>query len=152
MGLNIFNQKPKVKEVSLQRNYKFMYENFVISTQSKLVLLLEKSENDIHVIEFNSIIFKYGSPNDEVAHPLQKYGLGFYGFFEVENSFWIVELEQQNSQHTYHDSERFKKLKHFIAKFKDTTLEVVSEGFEEKIMTTDEVAHLINEQLYYLQD
>ena len=58
---------PEVVEVVLRKNYRFMYENFVIATQGDLYLLLEKSGGMVDALKFDFSIFKYGSPNDEVA-------------------------------------------------------------------------------------
>ena len=82
----MFKPKPKVVEIGLSKNYAFMYENFVIATQHDTYLLLEKHDNVIDVLHFDSANIKYGSPNDEASggHPLCKFGLGFYGLFEVE--------------------------------------------------------------------
>ena len=89
----MFEKKPIVKEIKLSREYDFSYENFVLATQYEIYLLIDKSEGLIYGIKFKSRQVKYGSPNDEArgGHPLMKYGLGFDGFFEVENSPWIKE-------------------------------------------------------------
>ncbi|WP_117175855.1 hypothetical protein [Mariniflexile rhizosphaerae] len=127
--------EPKVTEIKLDKHFRFMYSNFVISSQQKLYLILARKENDLDVIEFDFSIYKYGYPNDEVGHPLMKYGLGFYGFYEVENSKWIEELRLNNSYHSSHMDSIYDKKQHFIAKFKDVTLEVISYGYELKTIT-----------------
>ena len=73
----------------------------------------------------------FGPPNDEAfaGHPLAERGLRPYGAFEVEGSSWLATLERMNSVHPYHKPERFKKYRHFILSFHDTTFECIAEGF-----------------------
>ena len=75
--------------------------------------------------------FMFGAPNDEAfaGHPLAKRGLHPYGAFHIENSSWIRQLERMNSVHPYHKPERYRRLKHFIFAFHDSTFECVAEGF-----------------------
>jgi hypothetical protein len=44
------------------------------------------------------LIARFGYPNDEAlaGHPLYPRGLGFYGVFEVQNSSWVAQLQEQN--------------------------------------------------------
>ena len=72
---------PSVVEVPLRKGYRFMYKNFLISTQQDLYLLLEKNGATVDALKFDFTIFKYGSPNDEArgGHPLSAHGLGFVG-------------------------------------------------------------------------
>lgn len=85
-----------VTEVSVSKDYAFMYENFIVSSQQKLFLLLEQTDSVIDSLQFDFLIYKYSYPNDEVSHPLSKYGLGSYGLFEVTNSPWVTELKDNN--------------------------------------------------------
>jgi len=73
----------------------------------------------------------FGPPNDEAfgGHPLAERGLRPYGAFEVEGSSWLSALERMNSVHPYHRPERFKKYRHFVLSFHDTTFECIAEGF-----------------------
>ena len=95
----IFNRKnktrtePKVIEIKLKKDYRFMYENFLISGQQELYLMLEENNGIIDLLKFNFKVYKYGYPNDEAmgSHPMAKFGLGFYGLFEVLNSPWRSE-------------------------------------------------------------
>lgn len=143
---------PKVVKIALRKEYRFMYENFVIATQNGIYLLLEKHDDVVDVLYFDSPQMKYGSPNDEarVGHPLFKHGLEFYGFFEVENSPWIQEQMNANRVHHRHDDGLFDGLKHYIACFKDVMLEVTCESFEEKEMTASDIDSLVRTQLAYL--
>jgi len=73
----------------------------------------------------------FGPPNDEAfgGHPLAERGLRPYGAFEVEASSWLATLERMNSVHPYHRPERFKKYRHFILSFHDSTFECIAESF-----------------------
>src|SRR6266498_2412308 len=100
---------PLVREVQLKKEYPFQYENFVLVTQHELYLLLEKDGTSISALKFSFRSFKYGSPNDEArgSHPLMKYGLGWYGLYQVENSPWIHELMLANRIHPRHNDAMF---------------------------------------------
>jgi len=80
----------------------------------------------------HAIAHFHGPPNDESfsGHPLEKRGLTPYGAFEVKNSSWINYLMKMNRVHPYHKDERFKKYRHFIFSFHDTTFECIAERFE----------------------
>lgn len=87
----------------------------------------------IGIVRFkNYLNFKFGSPNDETleGHPLYKNGLEPYSAFTVENSTWIGDLEKQNSVHERHDPALFKKYKHFILTFHDSTFECVAVNYD----------------------
>ena len=145
-------KKPKVIEIELEKHFRFMYSNFVISSQHKLYLLLARKKDNVDVLEFDFSVYKYGYPNDEVGHPLMKYGLGFYGFYEVLNSKWIDKLRINNSAHLSHSDDIFNKKKHYVAKFKDVTLEVISYNYELKTLPKSYFSNILNEQFKYLDD
>ncbi|WP_323816615.1 hypothetical protein [Cellvibrio sp. NN19] len=149
----MFKPKPSVKEVTLNRTYQFSYENFVLATQGSTYLFLEKSENSVFGIKFNSRLVKYGSPNDEArgGHPLTKYGLGFYGFFEVENSDWVREQIELNSVHPRHNEKLFEGYKHYVACFQDVMLEVTSKSYVEFEISLSELNALIQEQVNFIE-
>jgi len=140
-----------IKEVTLKKKYPFMYENFVVSSQRTLYVLLEESNDKIDALKFDLILFKYGYPNDEVSHPLDKFGLGSYGFFEVANSEWIKEIRNINKSHPRHTDSLFDKDKHYIAKFKDVTIEIICTGFEEVELTKEDLINFLTEQISYLK-
>jgi hypothetical protein len=73
----------------------------------------------------------FGPPNDEAfnGHPLADRSLRPYGAFVIENSSWIRQLEQMNSVHPYHKSERFWARKHYVLSFHDSTFECVADGY-----------------------
>ena len=73
----------------------------------------------------------FGAPNDEAFgdHPLADQGLKPYGAFVIENSSWIRQLEQMNSVHPRHKSERFWARRHYILSFHDSTFECVADGY-----------------------
>ena len=149
----MFEKKPIVKEIKLSREYDFSYENFVLATQHEIYLLIDKSEGLIYGIKFKSRLVKYGSPNDEArgGHPLTKYGLGFYGFFEVENSPWIKEQIELNKVHPRHSDSLFSGLSHYIACFQDVMLEVTSKAYEEFQITQEELNLVLQEQVSNLE-
>ena len=59
------SDKPTVTKLTLSKEYKFMYENFIISTLQELYLLLVNHGKQIDALKFKFIIYKYGYPNDE---------------------------------------------------------------------------------------
>src|SRR3979490_2449521 len=121
------NPQPVVRKLTLSRDYKFMYENFVISTQNELLLLLENKGGKIFAFRFDSILYKYGYPNDEGLgfHPMSKFGLRFYGLYQVDNSTWISESDEARSNSV---GNLFTDYQHYIVTFKDVTLDVLSKG------------------------
>lgn len=143
---------PVIKELKLKKDYKFMYENFVFSTQHDLYLLLEEKDGQVETLKFPFAIFKYGYPNDEIGHPLMKYGLGFYGLFETQNSPWIKEILNLNRQHPSHKDEYYSNRRHFIAKFKDVTLEVIANGYEECTISKTDLMDLFSSEIDNLKE
>ncbi len=139
-----------VTKVKLSKDYAFMYENFVVSSQHKLLLLLEQTDDVIDTLQFDPLVYKYGYPNDEVSHPLSQYGLGSYGLFQVINSPWVTELRDNNRQHDRHTDNSFSNYKHYVAKFKDVTLEVISTDIQEVQLTKSELHYFLEEQIDYL--
>jgi len=140
-------KKPIVKEIQLDKHFSFMYSNFVVSSQLDLYLLLARAEDNIDVLEFDFLVYKYGYPNDEVSHPLMKYGLGFYGFFEILNSPWIEESRVNNSTHPRHTDSMLQDHRHFVAKFKDVTIEVIAQNYELKTLPINFFTDFIKEQI-----
>lgn len=145
----MFKSSPVVNEIRLSREYRFMYENFVIATQRETFLLIERDGDQIHAIKFDSPNIKYGAPNDEArgGHPLTKFGLGFYGLYEVKNSPWINEAIHANRHHPGHSESLFAGQRHFLACFKDVMLEVRCRTLEEVTMTSTQVTSLIADQI-----
>lgn len=144
------NPKTIVTEISLKKDYAFMYENFIVSSQKKLFLLLEQADDLIDTLQFDFLMYKYGYPNDEVSHPLSKYGLGSYGLFQVANSPWVIELRDNNRQHLRHSDSSFVDYKHYVAKFKDVTVEVICTNMQEIQLTKSELLVFLDEQISYL--
>jgi hypothetical protein len=139
-----------VKEISLKKHYAFMYENLIVSSQQKLFLLLEQVDDMIDTLEFDFLIYKYGYPNDEVDHPLSKFGLGSYGLFQVHNSPWVEELKDNNRQHARHTDSSFDQYEHYVARFKDVTVEVICTSMKEIQLTKSELLVFLDEQISYL--
>jgi len=145
------NKEPKVVEVELSRMYKFMYTNFVLSSQHELLLLLERNGEEISCLKFRFVIYKYGYPNDEVGHPLMKYGLRFYNFYEVLNSTWVNEIISNNKFHPKHFDGMFADCKHYIAKFKDVTLEVIAREYSEVTVKGSDLEKFLKDEIKTLQ-
>lgn len=150
MGAN----EPKVNEIKLGKAYKFMYENFLISGQRELYLLLKEHDGFLDIIRFNFLIYKYGYPNDEAmgAHSMAKYGLGFYGLFEVVNSPWIIEISDSNRIHPPYNANIYSEYKHYIARFKDVTLDVISTKMEELQLTKDQLMEIVNKEIEFIKE
>jgi len=150
---NMLRSKPRVSEVKLSRDYSFMYENFAILTQTGVYLLLEKDGDGVYALYFDSPNCKYGGPNDEAhgGHPLAKYGLGFYGLFEVENSPWIEEMMIANRIHPRHSDSLFSNDRHYIACFKDVKFESVCQTMKEVKLSKSEIDILLNKELGNLE-
>ena len=123
-----------------------MYENFVVSTQRELYLLLENHDGQIDALKFDFLLYKYGYPNDEGlgVHTMSKFGLDFYGMFQVENSEWITKLENQRSDKSYG---LFEEYQHYIVTFKDVTIDILSKGFEEVKLTESMVMDLLRREI-----
>lgn len=140
------DKKPILTRINLSKEYAFMYENFIISTQTELYLLLENDEGNIRALKFKTILFKYGYPNDEGlgVHPMAKYGLSFYGFFHVEHSEWIEKLMERRPKTSW---KFFETHQHYIATFKDVCIDIICRGFEEVTLTKDDIIALTLKQL-----
>ena len=152
MGLFTLHKYPAVREVKLSKEYKFMYENFIFSTQSTLYLLLEENNSVIDALTFSkSLLHKYGHPNDELEHPLSKYGLGVYGLFEVDNSEWIAEIKRKGMSHPKYFDGLYNNTKHYVARFKDVTLEVLSADYKLMQINKADFINIINKEIDYLK-
>ncbi|HET9282702.1 MAG TPA: hypothetical protein VFR24_12140 [Candidatus Angelobacter sp.] len=75
---------------------------------------------------------KMGTPNDEVlrGHPLYGKGLVAYKAMLVMNSTWLRDLEKINAVHARYNPESWRRLKHYILPFHDSTFECVASGFK----------------------
>lgn len=137
--------KPKIVELELSQKYKFMYENFLVSTQHDAYLMLEEKEGFIYALKFIGSTIKYGGPNDEArgAHPLTKFGTLMYGFYEVIHSPWIKEQMISNRIHLKHSDKMFSDRKHYIVCFKDVMFEASCKGYELVKLTKDEIVSLV---------
>ncbi len=143
---------PIVREVKLKNEYEFMFENCIFSTQRELYCILELEGDLINLLKFRFVQYKYGTPNDEIEHPMQQHGMGLYGMYEIENSQWIEELKKQNETHPKHSEALFNTKKHYIIRFKDVTLEIISNGFDELQFTKTEFNKLMNNQIDFLEE
>ncbi|MHA7681585.1 hypothetical protein [Cupriavidus sp. PET2-C1] len=151
----MFKKEPKisVSKMQLSRDYSFMYENFVILTQSSAYLLLEKSGNNVYALHFDSPHCKYGGPNDEAhgGHPLAKHGLGLYGLFAVDNSPWVQERMVANRTHPRHSDAMFSRYRHYIACFKDVKFESMCQEVREVILSESELEEIFKRELLSIE-
>ena len=82
------------------------------------------------ILHFQGVLYyAMGYPNDEVlnAHPLYANGLRAYGFYAIENSPLIADLDRRNQLHERHVAGAYiRRFRHWIITFHDETLEVVA--------------------------
>ncbi len=150
----MFSAKPEIIELEISKKYKFMYENFLISTQHDTYLILEEKDGVVDILKFNGSTIKYGSPNDEGrgAHPLTKFGSLTYGFYEVKNSPWIKEQMIGNRCHPRHEDSMFDGKKHYIACFKDVMFEVTCRNYDLVKLSKEELISLVVGELDNLEE
>ncbi|WP_432720096.1 hypothetical protein R0381_003439 [Jeongeupia wiesaeckerbachi] len=137
----------------MKKDYSFQYENFVLATQGDLYLLLEKVGTSVSALKFRFSSFKYGGPNDEArgSHPLTKFGLTWYGLYQVENSPWVQEMITANRVHPRHQDSMYADRQHYIACFKDVMLEVVCREFEEIEIEESALLSILQAELLCLE-
>jgi len=150
-GLKFESSDQTASKVILENNYDFMYENFIISSQRTLYLLLENKDGIIDALRFDFKIYKYGYPNDEVDLPSKISNIANYGMSEVFNSKWINELMINNRSHSQHSDSFYSNYKHYVIRFKDVTLEVISQKYEIVKMTKEEINKIITNELYCIE-
>jgi len=91
------------------------------------------ADDAVIIVTFtSSCAHLFGPPNDEAfaGHPLYAKGLRPYSAAEVRTSSWIRSLERMNAVHPSHRPESFRRYRHFILAFHDTTFECVAESFD----------------------
>ncbi|GAB3716471.1 hypothetical protein [Flavobacterium koreense] len=150
-GLKFDSSDQTASKVILENNYDFMYENFIISSQRTLYLLLENKDGIIDALSFDFKIYKYGYPNDEVDLPSKISNIANYGMSEVFNSKWINELMINNRSHSQHSDSFYSNYKHYVIRFKDVTLEVISQKYEIVKMTKEEINKIITNEIYCIE-
>lgn len=108
------------------------------STRNSTNVTPRTNNLDIAVVHFHwKYAHMFGPPNDLMmtGHPLASRGLHSHSVFEVYNSSWIRQLEELNSVHPMHNSQRFfAELRHFIFTFHNSTMECASDGFYSEIL------------------
>ena len=140
------------EKIALEKDYDFMYENFIVSSQQNLFLFLEENNGIIETLSFKFKVYKYGYPNDEVEIPSKIPGVEIYGISQVFNSDWIKELIINNRSHSQHSDSFYSNYKHYIVRFKDVTLEVISKNYEIVKLTKEELDEIINKELKYIKN
>lgn len=68
----------------------------------------------------------------------------------VENSPWIQELMIANRIHPRHSEAIYSHRKHYVACFKDVTLDVIRTEMQEAQFSVAEIEALISQQVGYL--
>jgi hypothetical protein len=79
----------------------------------------------------NCLVTRFGYPNDEALHALlgsevYPQGIGYYGVYEVRDSSWVMQLQEQRRQccpDSAHVSHR-----HFVITFRDSTFEAIAQS------------------------
>src|SRR5215472_7277768 len=81
------------------------------------------------LVKFEHVLqFRFGYPNDEAlhGHPLYNFGLRHYGFYLVEKSPLVAEIENQNRVHIHYKPGMYAGFRHWIVTFPDEILEVIA--------------------------
>lgn len=151
LGLKLESANQYAQKITLEKDYKFMYENFIVSSQQNLFLFLEENNGIIEALNFRFKVYKYGYPNDEVELPSKISGVEIYGISQVFNSNWIKELMINNRSHPKHSDSSYSNYKHYIVRFKDLTLEVICQNYEIVKITKDELKKIIDKELEYIK-
>lgn len=152
LGLKLEPSNQYAQKITLEKDYSFIDENFIVSSQQNLFLLLEENNGIIEALNFRFTIYKYGYPNDEVGLPSKIPGVETYGISEIYNSQWIKEIMINNRSHTKHSDSFFSNHKHYVVRFKDVTLEVISKNYEIVKMTKVEFNNIINKELEFIKN
>ena len=127
---------------------------FYADSDEKTLALKERNiiyDKGIIVLKFkNYLKYTFGLPGDETieGHPYRKFGLNSYMFCEVEESDFIMSLQNIDKVHPYYNPEKWKFYKHYIITFHDNMFECVALDFEireENISIYNEVSSIMNE-------
>ncbi|MFT3796584.1 hypothetical protein [Flavobacterium sp.] len=149
-GIKLESPDQHAKPISLEKDYEFMYDNFVISNQQNLFVLLQEKDGVIDALNFEFTVYKYGYPNDEVGLLSKIPGIEYYEFCQVFNSKWVKELMLNNRTHTRHNDSLFINDKHFVIRFKDVTLEVIARKYDEVQLTRKDIDDFMNKEIGYI--
>jgi hypothetical protein len=151
-GLKLESSNQYAKKIELEKDYGFMYDNFIISSQRNLYLFLEENNGIIETLNFEFKVYKYGYPNDEIGLPSKISGIETYEFSQVFNSEWIKELMLNNKSHPKHLNSNYSYYNHYVIRFKDVTLEVISKNYTIIKITKDELNEILNKELSYIKN
>jgi hypothetical protein len=150
-GLKFESLSQYAEKITLENDYDFMHENFIISSQQNLFLFLEENNGIIEALNFEFKVYKYGYPNDEVGLTSKIPGVAIYGISEVFNSNWINELMINNRSHPRHQDKFYSNYKHYVVRLKEVTLEVICQNYEIVKITKEEFNEIINTELQYIK-
>lgn len=93
------------------------------------------------VVEFfDPLLTRFGYPNDEAleGHPLYAAGLDTYGGFEILESGWRVEIEQQNR--VAFPAWPGWDVRHFAFVFHDSMFECLARNYAVRVLGGDDTA------------
>lgn len=106
---------------------------FVVSSDTELMVFFYTDEEPYCcVVKFTrGIHHKFGTPSSETihGHPYHRLGLESYGFYELLESDYIMQMRIINEVHEQFDLETWKNYKHFIITFHDTMFECIATGY-----------------------
>ncbi|MFT3796659.1 hypothetical protein [Flavobacterium sp.] len=149
-GIKMESPNENAKPVRLEKEYEFMHEGFILSSQRKLYLLLKENNATIEALRFDFKIYQFGYPNDEVGLPSKTPGVALYAFSEVFNSNWIKRLKKNNRSHSSHSDDLYRDDKHYIIRFKEVTLEVIAPKFQIVQLTRKEIDDFLDREIGFL--
>jgi hypothetical protein len=106
-----------------------------LSTEDESFLLFTATAGIAVVRIERCLLSKFGYPNDEAlgGHPLYDRGLDFYNVFEVINSSWVRQVNEQNTVCFPNSSDW--QLHHWIFTFHDSTFECMAEALHVEVVT-----------------
>lgn len=86
----------------------------------------------------NCLVTRFGYPNDEALHALlgpavYPQGIGFYGVYEVHDSSWVKQLQEQHQLCVPHSA--LADHRHFVITFRNSTFEAIAQSVKVSVMT-----------------
>ena len=107
---------------------------WLLASEHDSVLLFRANAGIAVVTIERCLLSKFGYPNDEAlaGHPLYDHGLGFGSVFEVSNSSWVRQMNEQNKV-CFPDGTDWK-LRHWIFTFDDSTFECMAEALRVEVV------------------
>ena len=122
----------------------------VFATDSLVFLTFLTADEKHALVEFHSPeSLRFGSPNEDVhvGHYLSGRGQEAYTAQIVENSPWLREVEAMNKTHPQYDAERWRRVKHYVFWFHDSTFECLARGYKVEILDESMVEKILKRLL-----